>query len=192
MSLPILPFSPLPADLQRTRNWGENVNYYDSGASQGDTAFMRPLFVWDVPIQLMNELKEGPLVTFVDTVKGMTLPFLMKDAYEYQITSGQAVSSGITSGATGWLIANNGFFVRVDTTTIGSLFSASSGYVTLGSEYSYEQDTGIITVNTKASADVWGLRNAEYFRKVRFSSQYSDTAKIWNIWTADLQITELP
>lgn len=43
MSLPIMPFSPLPANLERFKNWNENVALYDSGEQQADTPYVRPL-----------------------------------------------------------------------------------------------------------------------------------------------------
>lgn len=190
--LPIFPFSPLPAALQRTRDWGENTNIYDSGESQGDTSWLRPMLRWTVPVQLMNELKEGPLVDFVDQTQGMTKPFLIKDAYEFRVNSQIAVRSGITNGATGYFTDTKGFQIRPDTVTVGSLFSVLSGFVTFGSEYTIEQDTGIVLVNTKAVGDIWGVRSIQYFRKARFSQQYDDTATIWNIFTTQMQIMELP
>jgi hypothetical protein len=189
---PIFPLSPLPAALQTTRNWGENQNLYDSGAMQGDTAFVKPLFVWNIPVPVMNELKRFPIIDFIDETKGMTLPFLIKDAYEYQVASQQEVASGVTNGSTGFFTDAKGFMVRPDTTTVGSIFSVLSGFVTLGHEYSIEQDTGIVTVNTKAVNDVWFVHSMEYFRKAVLNAQYQDTATIWNIWGATIQVTEIP
>lgn len=192
MSFPIFPLSPLPAALQTTRNWGENQNLYDSGAMQGDTAFVRPLLAWEIPIPVMNELKRFPIIDFIDSTKGMTLPFLIKDAYEYMVSSQQEVASGVTHGSTGYFTNAKGFMVRPDTTTVGSIFSTLSGHVTLGIEYGIEQDTGIVIVNSKAAADVWFVHSMQYFRKAVLNTQYQDTATIWNIWGATIQVTELP
>jgi hypothetical protein len=194
MSYPIFPFSPLPAEMQRVFDWNENETRYDSGAYQTDTNYVKPLYQWDLNVKLMLDTKAGSLRSFaVNSVKGRTLPFLMKDAYDYQITSVLGVRSGITNAATLFLCDANSYMVRADTTTIASLFSALSGYVRLGVQYSYEQDTGIITVNTKATTDVWGVRSAEYFRKVKFASQpYTESSALWNIFATDMKITELP
>lgn len=192
MSLPIMPFSPLPANLERFKNWNENVALYDSGEQQADTPYVRPLYQWSVPIKLMTEIKQGSLWQFWDLVRGATLPWLMKDAYDFRVSSVLAVRSGITNAATLFLYDTNSYFVRADTLTVGSLFSTLSGYVRNGVEYSYAQDTGLLTVNTKAVTDVWGVRSMEYYRKVKFSAPYKETSQLWNIFNTTLSIVELP
>lgn len=192
MGLPIFPFSPLPANLQRSKNWGELVTRYDSGAKQGSTAYVRPLYDWVVPIKLMTEIKQAALWAFWDTVKGTTLPFLMKDAYDFCINSVVAVSSGITNAATLFLFDTNSYFIRVDTTFVSTLLSASSGFVTLGHEYNYDQDSGLFTVNTKAPADIWTVQSAQYYKKASFNGDYQETSQLWNIFATQLTIEELP
>jgi hypothetical protein len=71
------------------------------------------------------------------------------------------------------------------------LFSALSGYVTLGTNYNYNQDDGILTLVTKASTDVWGVRSAEYYRKVAFDQPYREVARRWNIFGVTLSIQEI-
>lgn len=192
MALPIMPFSPLPANLERFKNWGESNNVYDSGEQQGSSPYLRPLYQWSVPIKLMTELKQGSLWQHWDNVKGTTAPFLMKDAYDYKVNSVLGVRSGIISAATLNLYDTNSYFVRADTVFVGSLFSTLSGYVRLGVEYNYSQDRGILTVNTKAVTDVWGVRSMEYYRKVKFSAGYRETSQLWNIFNTQLSIVELP
>ena len=192
MSLPIFPFSPLPANLSRTPDWGENVARYDSGEQQGDTPYLRPLYQWSVPIKLMTEIKQSSLWAFVNDRRGQVKPFLIKDAYDYQVNSVLGVRSGIISAATLFLYDTNSFFVRADTTTVGSLFSTLSGYVRNGVEYSYDQDSGLLTVNTKAATDVWGVRSMTYFRKAKFNAPYNETSQLWNIFSSTLTIVELP
>lgn len=191
MSLPIFPVSPLPAGMTRTIDWGETDTRYDSGAHQTDTAFVRPLYQWDVDYKLFTEIKQSSLFQFQNNVKGMTLRFLMKDAYDFRVNSVMAVRSGISTG-TLFLFDTNSFFVRADTTTIGSLFSTLSGYVKLGTDYSYDQDTGLFTITGKATTDVWGVRSMQYFRKCMFASPYVETSQLWNIFAAGLKIAELP
>lgn len=192
MSLPIFPFSPLPANLQRQQNWGENVVTYDSGATQGESPFLRPLYIWTVPIKLMTEIKAGSLWSFNYATKGMTKPFLVKDAYDFAVTSVLAAGSATINASTLYLFDTNSFFVRADTTTVGSLFSAMSGYVSNGVEYAYDQDTGLLTVNTKALNDVWGVRSMTYYRKARMSQSYKETSQLWNIFASEVDMVELP
>lgn len=191
MTYPIFPVSPLPAGLDRTRNWKTDGNQYDSGAYQAMTTFSRPLMNYSIPWQNMTEQKQQLLMTIVDSVKGRTFPFLMKDPYEYQVASVEVGDSGTTNGATLQIYDTRSFFVRADTTTIGSLFSATSGFVTLGTEYDYDQDTGVLTVNTKDFGDVWGARSMEYYRKCVFKEDYRETAVLWNIFNAQVQINEI-
>lgn len=190
--LPIMPFSPLPANIQRTWNWGENVVIYDTGEQQADTAFVKPLLQWDCPIKLMTEIKQSSLEAFQNATKGQTRPFLMKDPYEYQVTSVMGVNSGVTNAATLYFYDTRSYTVRPDSTTVSTLFSTLSGFVTLGTEFSLDQDTGIVTVNTKDVTDVWGVRSMEYYRKCKFASQYAETSVLWNIFGATLKIVELP
>lgn len=192
MSFPIFPYSPLPANLQRMKDWGENTTRYDSGAQQSDTPYVKPLYNWTVPIKLYTEVQQAALWRFVDVVRSTTDPFLIKDAYDYQVNSVLAVRSGITNAATLFLYDTNSYMIRADTVSIGSLFSTLSGYVALGTQYSYSQDTGLMTVNTKASGDVWGIRSATYFRKAKFSQVPQETSQLWNIFSTQFDIVELP
>lgn len=191
MSMLTMPYSPLPAAITRTWNWGENSVDYDSGESQGDTPFVKPLLVYNVPIKLFTEIKQSSLEAFQNGTQGMTRPFLMKDPYEYQVGSVLAVRSGIAAGTT-FFYDTRSYMVRPDSTTVSTLFSALSGYVTNGVEYSADQDSGVLTVITKSNTDVWGVRSMEYFRKCKSTTQYSETLTLWNIFGTTLAIRELP
>jgi hypothetical protein len=191
MAYPIFPVSPLPAGLTRQFHWKTDEALYDSGASTGMTTFQRPLYRYSIPFINYNEIKQGPLAAFFNVVKGKTLPFLMKDPYDYRVNSVMGVRSGYASGSGDLrLYDTNSYQVRADTTTIGSLFSSLSGWVTLGAEYSYSQDTGLLTVNTKAQNDVWGVRSMQYWRKVKFTNDYTESAVIWNIFGSQIDMRE--
>lgn len=192
MSLLTWPFSYLPAAITRVFDWGVSPVQYDSGARQAMTHFSRPLYKYVVPFVNFNEVKQATLATFINSLKGATTPFLMKDPYDYYVGSAMAVRSGYISGQTSLsLFDTNSFFVRADTFSIGSLFSSLSGYVRLGQEYSYDQDTGMLTVNTKAVTDVWGARSMTYFRKCAFDGSYQEQSRLWNIFAADISINEI-
>lgn len=190
MSLPIFPMSPMPGGTDRTFRWGTSVQFYDSGASQGNSPFLRPLIDYNMPLSNINEIKQTSLNYFINVLtRGPTIPFLMKDPYLFRVQSVLAVRSGYASGSgTLNLYDLNSWFIRADTTTIGSLFSATSGYVRLGVEYNYDQDTGVFTVNTKLVSDVWGARSIEHFQKVRFVNDYREQSPIWNIFGAQLEM----
>jgi hypothetical protein len=193
MSLPIFPVSPVPAALDRTYNWNENVVWYDSGDAQGDSAYSRPLYQYNMPLTYYNEITQSSLWYFFNGQggrKGQTKPFLMKDPYDYKVFSALAVASGVSAG-TLFLYDVNSYRIRADTVTIGSLFSVLSGYVKLGTNYNYDQDTGTLTITTKASTDTWSVRSAEYFRKCRLSTQFKETAAIWNNFNATLTVNEV-
>jgi hypothetical protein len=187
----IFPALPLPAQTDRTRAWGGGGTQYDSGAYQAMTPYSRPMMKYSVPYTNFNEIKQALIQTFVDSVQGPNRPFLIKDPYEFAVSSVLAVRSGVIGVTTCQLYDTRSFFVRADTTTVGSLFSTLSGYVRNGHEYNYDQDTGVLTVNSKASTDVWGVRSMEYFRKVAFVGDYRDTAALWNIWNATLNMNEI-
>jgi hypothetical protein len=192
MTLPIMPYSPLPANIQRTWNWGENTVIYDTGEQQADSPFLKPLLQWMVDARLFTEIRQSSLEAFQNATKGMTRPFLMKDPYEFYVGSVIVANSGVTNAATLTVFDTRSYSIRPDTLYCGSLFSSLSGYVRLGTEYSIDQDTGILTVNTKAAADVWRATSLQYYRKAKFSSPYQETSVLWNIFAAQLQIVELP
>lgn len=192
MSLLTFPFSPLPAGTDRSKNWNASVQNFDSGDSQGLSPWIRPLYQYNLPLQNYMEIKQSSLWSFWDRVKGPTIPFLMRDPYDYLVSSVLAVRSGITNAATLYLYDTNSYMVRADTTTIGSLFSTLSGYVRNGFEYSYDQDSGLMTVNTKGVTDVWGVRSMFYFKKCRFIGDYKEQSPMWNTFAANLAIMEMP
>jgi len=81
--------------------------------------------------------------------------------------------------------------IRADTLTIGSLSSTLSVFVTLGTEYQYDQDTGIITANTINATDVWGVRSAQYFRKVYITRNYREAGIIEGQFSGDIVLQEV-
>lgn len=190
MALPIFPTSPMPAELDRTPYWKVDAVNYDSGAYQAVTPFQKPLYRWSIPIKLMTEVRQSSLFNFWNSLKGRTQPFLMKDPYDFRVNSALAVNSGTGAGSL-FLYDINSYSVRADTTTIGSLFSAISGYVTLGVEYNYNQDTGVLTVVTKSNTDTWGVRSMQYYRKCVFGEDYRERSIIWNLFGAQLSIKEI-
>lgn len=188
----IFPTSPLPAGLQREFNWNENVMRYDSGARQAVTPYVQPLHKWSVPWKNINEIKESQLSSFFNLQKGMTTPFLMKDPIDFRINSIFVTSGDVTEPVSTTISDFAGFFVRVDTTTIGSMTSNKSGFVTLGSEYDYDQDTGQLTINSIDTDDFYTAASLQFFHKCAFASKYRETGIIWNQFSVRLEIEEIP
>jgi hypothetical protein len=192
VSLMTFPFSPLPAGTSRMKDWNSAVQEYDSGDSQGLSPWIKPLYRYSLPLNNYTEIKQSSLWHFWDLVKGATIPFLLRDPYDYSINSVLAVRSGITNAATLFFYDVNSYMVRPDTVFTGSLFSALSGYVRLGIEYGLDQDSGILTVNTKAVTDVWGVRSMFYLKKCRFSGDHNETSPLWNVFNSNLSVKEMP
>lgn len=192
MALPIFPSSPLPGGLSREANWNFNRVYYDSGASQGFTSWTQPRYEWRVQWQNVNETKQNTIAHFVNvTLKGGVNAFLMKDPYDYVVNSVLVVGTGVTAGSLQTYDINS-FHIRVDTVYIGSMTSTLSGFVTLGTDYDYDQDTGVINITTKNTTDEWSLvDSSQYFRKCVMERNYQDTSPIWNIFQIPLQIREI-
>jgi hypothetical protein len=189
----IFPVSPVPTELSRTFDWGENTVKFDSGLIQTMTPRSRPLYQYQMPFQNINIVKQSLLTVFVNSVKGRVFPWLFKDPYDNAVNSVMAVRSGYASGSPGLSLYDTmSFFLRADTTTIGSLFSSLSGYVRLGVEYNYDQDTGSFSINTKAVTDVWGVRSMQYFRKCRFTAPYADTSPVWQQFNTTVKFEEVP
>lgn len=191
MALNVFPTSPLPAGLQREFDWAENVTKYDSGARQAVTPYVRPLYKWSVPWQNINDVKQSGLSSFFNLQKGMTTPFLMKDPIDFRVNCIFLTSGNVTEPVSTNLFDLNSFFIRADTTTIGSITSNKSGFVTLGSEYDYDQDTGLLTINSIDTDDYWTVESLQYFRKCAFEGPYRETGIIWNQFSVRLQIEEI-
>src|SRR4051812_23466691 len=123
MSYYTFPFSPFPAGTTRMKDWNEAVQEYDSGDSQGLSPWIKPLYRYTLPLNNYTEIKQSSLWHFWDLTKGKTIPFLLRDPYDYAINSVLAVRSGISAGSF-FLYDTNSFMVRPDTTTVGSFFSS--------------------------------------------------------------------
>lgn len=191
--LPTFPYSPMPGGITRTPFWNENVQTYDSGADQGFSNYVKPFYRYTIPLSLYNEIKQAVVWPFFrDQTRGMLRPFYIKDPYDSFSAPVTAVRSGLTNAASVPLYDVNSYSIRVDTTTIGSLASVLSGFVTLGVEYGYNVDSNVLTVNTKAAGDVWTYpHTVSYFRKVRLAAPFVETAQIWNIFGSALTLNEV-
>jgi len=191
MALEIFPSSPLPGGLTRQKKWNGNDVSYDSGAGQGFTSWTQPRYEWNIPWKNINDVKQSTLADFVDDMRGTVDRFLIKDPYDYQVGSVMVVRSGISAGSVQTFNVKS-YHVRVDTTYIGSLTSTLSGFVTLGTEYDYDQDTGVLNITTKNATDQWSIvATAEYFRKAHFKQDYQDTSPIWNQFSVNIVIEEM-
>lgn len=188
----IFPVSPLPA-FQRAFNTNVHVSKYDSGARQAFSAYKKPLMTWNFAFQNFNEVKANTLTSFAQDMFGPRDSFLFKDPYLKYINSVLLCSTNQTNGSTLQTFDVKSFSVRIDTLDIATITSNASGFVTLGAEFNYDQDSGILTINTIAAGDFWSLTNTvEYFRKVAFQKDYSDASNIWNIYNATIVIEEMP
>lgn len=190
--LPIFPYSPMPGGITRQSFWNENVQVYDSGTDQGFSNYLKPLMRYTIPLSLYNEIKQSSVWPFFrDSTRGMLRPFYVKDPYDQWSAPVTAVGTGVTTGGF-QLFDTNSYSIRVDTTYIGSLSSVLSGFVTLGSEFTYNVDSNQLVVNTKASGDVWTYPSTvSYFRKVRLSAGFVETAAIWNVFGSALSLNEI-
>lgn len=187
----IFPTSPLPANMTREPFWNESTTKYDSGARQGISPYLRPLTKYTIPFRNINEVKQAALFSFYNLQKGMTTPFLMKDPIDFRVNSVFVTSGDVTEPASLGMFDLSSFFIRVDTTTIGSMTSNKSGFVTLGSEYDYDQDTGNLTVKSIDTDDFWRADSLQYFRKCAFERAYRETGIIWNQFSLNLVIEEI-
>lgn len=188
----IFPSSPMPGGTTRSKDWNVGVQQYDSGDSQGLSPYVKPLYEYNVPFNNMMETQQSSIWAFWDLQKGPAIPFLFKDPYDFAVNSVLGVRSGITSGASLYLYDTRSYMVRADATTINSFFSTLSGYVRLNHEYFYDQDTGILSVATKAATDVWGVRSMQYYKKVRFVGDYSEASPMWNVFNGSFAMREMP
>ena len=191
MALNIFPTSPLPAGLTRAPFWNESVAKYDSGARQATTPYVRPLMKYQIPFRNINEIKQSGLFSFYNLSRGMTDTFLMKDPIDFEVNSVLVVTTNQTDPVSTNIYDLSSYFIRVDTTTLGSLTSNKSGFVTLGSEFDYDQDIGLLTINSIDIDDFWTAQSLQYFRKCAFEQQYRETGIIHNQFSVNLTIEEV-
>lgn len=189
MSYPIFPVSPVPADFGRTINWGGNSVKFDSGVRQANTAFVRPMYNYNMNFRNMPPEKRELILTLVQSVRGRIFPFWFPDPYDY-VNSAQLVSSGVTVGSFN-VVNEYGHSIRPSSTQVSTLYSTLSGYVSRNVHYTYNFNSAFITVISKNSTDVWAVKSLSgLFKKCSFDSNYSDTAVLWNIWNANINFTE--
>jgi hypothetical protein len=192
MALAVWPDSPQPAGQSMSPDWGEHSTVFDSGAHHGTVTRGRPLYNnWSIPWRNIPQTKRDNIIGFVNSMKAGATPFLIKHHKDFRVNSVLAASAGYVSGTSFFLYDTNSSFIRADTTTIGSLSSTLSVYVTLGAEYSYDQDTGIITANTIDATDVWTVQSLQYFRKVYISRNYRETGILEGQYSGTIQLQEV-
>lgn len=169
--------------------WGGNTARYDSGAKQGLTPFRQPLYKYDLGFTNINSTKQAQIISLINSVRGTVSPFWFPDPFDY-VGSVLAVASGVTTGSVR-LFDLNSFYIRPHTTDVATLFSSLSGYVSNGAEYSYNIDSGFITISTKAVIDVWGARSLDtLMKKCSFTQDYSESTRLWGIWNTRMTFEE--
>lgn len=193
------PYSPLPAGMTRQPDWGGQEQNYDSGESQGVTPYVRPLWRYNIPIKLMTDSVQASIQSFWNVHKGKFVPFLMKDPYDYRVNCAVvfAAAAGLGVNSNFYIRDLNSFVIKCDTTTIGSLAivngTTNSPYALLGTHFAYSQDTGVGTVLVKHVNDTWVVKSSQYFRKMKFDSDYVENAVLWGLFSVpNMGMRELP
>ncbi len=192
MALAVWPDSPQPAGQSMVPDWGEIVTRYDSGVHHGTVTYARPLYTnWAIPWTNIPQGKRDTILTFVNSMRAGAQPFLLKHHVDFRVNSVLAASVGYTAGDSFFTYDVNSFLIRADTTTIGSMFSSISGFVTLGSEYQYDQDTGIMTADSIDVTDEWRIESVQYFRKVYIKRNYQETGILFGQYSARIMFDEV-
>ncbi len=192
MAFAVWPDSPQPAGQSMEPDWGDINVRFDSGAHHGTSTYARPLYTnWSIPWKNIPQTKRDTILGFVNSMKAGATPFLIKHHKDFRVNSVLAASAGYTAGTSFFTYDVNSFLIRVDTTTIGSMFSSLSGWVTLGSEYNYDQDTGIMTADSIDVTDVWRIESAQYYRKAYIRRNYQETGIIEGQYTGRIVLDEV-
>jgi hypothetical protein len=179
----------VPADLSRSQRWGGNVAKYDAGGRQGLTPWQKPLYTYQLGFTNVTSTKRDQIVSLVNSVKGTVYPFWFADPYD-AVGSAMVVRSGITTGSVR-VFDTNSFSIRPASLQVSTLFSALSGYVTNGTEFNYNMESGYVVLVTKSSTDVWGVRSlSTLFKKCFFDEDYTDQSRLWSIWNTGLVFEE--
>lgn len=188
----VWPDSPQPAGQSMEPDWSEHGTEFDNGAYHATVTRSRPLYKnWTIPWTNIPQTKRDTVLNFVNSMRAGGTPFLVKHHHDFRVNSVLVASAGYSAGASLFLYDTNSFFVRADTTTIGSLHSSLSGFVTLGSEFTYDQDTGILTASSIDATDVWGVRSMQYYRKVYIKRNYRETGILHEQYSARIEFAEI-
>lgn len=191
MPLNILVTSPLPLPMDRNFRWGESIIWYDSGASQGSTPYVRHLIDYAFGISNMERSKQSSLYAFWNQQKGAVTPFLMKDPYDQTLTLVVAAGSGTSLNSGSNLRAKDARSWNVIPDSSGfSVISTLSGTLTASTHYVLSADNGNIYWKiTKASTDTFRI-DGSFFRKVRFK-EYRENSFLWNEFSGSVVIEEM-
>lgn len=180
----IFPSSPFPP-LRRTPSWGQRQIFYDSGAYQGASPLVKPLYNYSLRFVNRQRGSQSSLNAFFNEGKHVE-PFLFKDPYDQRA---DGVARTMPNVTTFYLYDASSHFIIPDSADliITSTFSGSA--LTNGSEYILDQDTGIITASISVTSDTltWSL---SYFRKGVFQG-YSESSNLWENFTIDFSIQEI-
>lgn len=188
MTLPIWPTSPVPATLQREPIWAQSNQQYDSGLSQGSTAFVKPLIRYGLSLTNVPRSKQSSLHAFYNVTKAGVIPFLFKDPYDYLVGNTICVQTG-TAARSFFVRTSEGYPVIPQS---GALLITSnlSGALTQGTHYSFNQATGVFSTHiVPSSGDFW-TASCEYFRKCKFTG-YTENSKIWELFDGNVSWQEI-
>jgi len=190
-SLQIFPVSPLPADIDRIRSWGDKITQYESGAVQGSTAWQYPLMRISIPFVNIASECRNDLVTFFDLTKGRVKPFLMKDPDESYVTSAGHEYTAVTTFR---LFDTRSIPIFPDSANLGIFSVLSAAFLVNGSDFALDQDTGILTyITTPSATDSWSVRSTEFFKKWHFDANYNDASpRVWSLFDVQLKLSETP
>jgi hypothetical protein len=187
-TLNIFPTSPVPADFSRSQFWNESAQTFDSGAFQGSTPYIKPLYKYVINLTNIPRSKQSSLHYFVNNQKNGTIPFLFEDPYDCFINGVVCVNTG-TQARSFFVVTPQGYpYIPVS----GSLrmTSALSGVLTQGTHFQFDMATGIFsTWVAPATNDFW-TASCQYFRKCVIDA-YQESSKNWNQFGGSISFHEI-
>jgi hypothetical protein len=193
----IFPTSPLPANFDRQKEWGDSDNFYDTGLAQATTALTKPLYTFNFNAVNMPMSQQSSLSRFEDIMKSGLTPFFIKDPYDqYDFSDGRTiVRTNQVDPSTMFFRNSNSYHYWPDSATFsGWLTSNLSGTLIFGTDYVLDQETGIVTFSLAAAANDWYsvANTVSYFKKVKFASPLRMASpKVWGQFDITVQMKEL-
>lgn len=185
--------SPSNLPLSREIQWGENLTQYDTGESQGQTAWSRELWRWRVRINNQQDTFISSLVSFVNDRRGRVRPFFWSDPYDFRVNSQQLQNTGTAVVTMELFHPVGSYHVYPNSAFIQTLTSNLSGTLNLGIDFQLDHDTGYITlVVSPTSTDYITVNSTQFWRKARFDRSYSDQSPLWQIFDAEVSWMEIP
>lgn len=190
-TIPVWPMSPTPLPLNREALWGAAIVEYDNGDTQGQTGWERELWKFSFTFRNQQPAFTNSLTAFVCDRRGPVRPWFFSDPYDMHVNSQLLQNTGTAVVTMELMHPVCSYHVYPNSAFLTTLTSALSTTLSLGTDFNLDHDSGYITLVVSPNSDDYITANStQFFRKVRFASDYRDTSPLWQIFNGQVHFRE--